>query len=75
MPLHERRELRALLRPVDDHRQVRAREHEVLGDGHVRDEREVLVDHPDAEGLRVARVEAILTRAPSMRMRPASAGW
>ncbi len=52
---HELGERRVLALPVDDGRHVVADEHEVLGDGHVRDERELLVDHADAGGMGLAR--------------------
>jgi len=52
--VHERAQTFALLAPVDHHRQVGARQDEVFGDGHVRNEREVLVHHPDTQRLRRA---------------------
>jgi hypothetical protein len=55
-PLQEGGQALLLLAPVDEQRQVRAGQHQVLGHGHVRHQGEVLVDHADAQPLRLARV-------------------
>ena len=52
---HERGQPRPLLRPAHDDRHVVARHHEVLGHRHARYQREVLVDHADAERVGVVR--------------------
>ncbi len=48
-------------------------EHDVLEHGEVVDQHEVLVDHADAGGDRVARAVACATGWPSTRISPASA--
>ncbi len=55
-PLEEGFERPALLAPVDEGRRVGAADDEVLGRGQRRHQGEVLVDHADAERLRVARI-------------------
>ena len=54
--LHEVFELLGLRLPVDDGRHVLAGHDQVFDDGHVLDEREVLVDHADAEGMSLPRI-------------------
>ena len=46
----------ALARPVDDRRHMVARQHEILRNRHGRHEREVLIDHAEAERVRGARI-------------------
>ena len=53
----------ALARPVDDRRHVVARQHEILRDRHRRHQREVLIDHAEAERVRGARIADDLLRA------------
>ena len=49
-------ECRNFLLPVDHGRRVGAADHQVFGAGQRRHQREVLVDHADATGARVARI-------------------
>ena len=49
-------QLLLLLRPVDHGRHVVARQHQVFGDRHRRHQGEVLVDHAEAERMRVLRI-------------------
>ena len=55
-PGQERVQLLHLLRPVHHGRDVVARQHEILGDRHRRHQREVLVDHAEAERVGVLRI-------------------
>ncbi len=53
-------EMLMLFLPVDDARQARATQHEILGDGHARDQGEMLVHHAEAKHMGGARAVDLL---------------
>ena len=63
--VEERLQLAPLLAPVDDRRRVGAAGDEILGGGQRGHQREMLIDHADAERLRVARIAHL--RLPGRR--------